>query len=69
MTALMDNMAPFLFALMAFGTAFMVTVTGMAATRHSLAWLWLGSLLFYALWWMLLGYPPLLPERWPTPSQ
>lgn len=65
----MDNMAPFLFALMAFGTAFMVTVTGMAATRHSLAWLWLGSLLFYALWWMLLGYPPLLPECWPTPSQ
>ncbi|WP_240455322.1 hypothetical protein [Aeromonas rivipollensis] len=47
----------------------MVTVTGMAATRHSLAWLWLGSLLFYALWWMLLGYPPLLPECWPTPSQ
>lgn len=66
---MMDNMAPFLFALMAFGTAFMVTVTGMAATRHSLAWLWLGSLLFYALWWMLLGYPPLLPEGWPTPSQ
>ena len=66
---MMDNMAPFLFALMAFGTAFMVTVTGMAATRHYLAWLWLGSLLFYVLWWMLLGYPPLLPEGWPTPSQ
>jgi hypothetical protein len=32
MTAMMDNMAPFLFALIAFGAAFMVTVTGMAAT-------------------------------------
>ncbi|XKL79993.1 hypothetical protein HC169_13085 [Aeromonas media] len=66
---MMDNMAPFLFALMAFGTAFMVTVTGMAATRHYLAWLWLGNLLFYALCWLPLGYPPLLPEWWPTPSQ
>ena len=47
----------------------MVTVTGMAATRHYLAWLWLGSLLFYALCWLPLGYPPLLPEWWPTPSQ
>jgi hypothetical protein len=34
MTAMMDNMAPFLFALIAFGAALMVTVTGMAARHH-----------------------------------
>ena len=53
MTAMMDNMAPFLFALIAFGAALMVTVTGMAATRHHLAWLWLGIMLFFRLWWTL----------------
>lgn len=37
MTAMMENMAPFLFAPIAFGTALMVTVTGMVATRHYLA--------------------------------
>ncbi|MBL0661956.1 hypothetical protein JD485_03965 [Aeromonas caviae] len=65
MTAMMDNMAPFLFALIAFGTALMVTVTGMAATRHYLDWLWLGIMLFFGLWWTLLGMPPLLAEPAP----
>ncbi|AUU21385.1 hypothetical protein IL332_08285 [Aeromonas caviae] len=65
MTAMMDNMAPFLFALIAFGAALMVTVTGMAATRRYLAWLWLGIMLFFGLWWTLLGMPPLLAEPAP----
>jgi len=43
----MDNMAPLVFALIAFGVALTVTMTGMAATRHSLAWLWLGIMLFF----------------------
>ena len=47
MTAMMDNMAPFLFALIAFGVALTVTMTGMAATRQYLAWLWLGIMLFF----------------------
>lgn len=54
----MDNMAPLMFALIAFGVALTVTMTGMAATRHSLAWLWLGIMLFFGLWWGLLGMPP-----------
>ena len=56
----MDNMAPLMFALIAFGVALTVTMTGMAATRHSLVWLWLGIILFFGLWWALLGMPPLL---------
>lgn len=61
----MNNMAPLVFALIAFGVALTVTMTGMAATRHSLAWLWLGIMLFFGLWWVLLGMPPLLAG--PTP--
>lgn len=66
---MMDNMAPLMFALIAFGVALTVTVTGMAATRLYLGWIWIGTMLFYALWWLLLGYPPLLSEGWPTRSQ
>ncbi|MFM4717846.1 hypothetical protein [Aeromonas bivalvium] len=62
-------MAPLMFALIAFGVALTVTVTGMAATRLYLGWIWIGTMLFYALWWLLLGYPPLLPKGWPTRSQ
>lgn len=62
MTAMMDNMAPLMFALSAFGVALTVTMTGMAATRHYLAWLWLGIMLFLGLWWALLGMPSLLAE-------
>lgn len=58
----MDNMAPLMFALIAFGVALTVTMTGMAATRHYLAWLWLGIMLFFGLWWALLGMPP-TPRR------
>ncbi|MFQ2092538.1 hypothetical protein ACK330_08220 [Aeromonas taiwanensis] len=42
-------MAPLMFALIAFGVALTVTMTGMAATRHYLAWLWLGIMLFFGL--------------------
>jgi hypothetical protein len=66
---MMDNMAPFMFGLVAFQVALAVTMIGMAATRLYLGWLWMGAMLFYTLWWLLLGYPPLLPEGWPTPSQ
>ncbi len=62
MTVMMDNMAPLMFALIAFGVALTVTMTGMAATHHYLAWLWLGIMLFFGLWWALLGMPPLLAE-------
>ena len=34
-----------MFALIAFGVALTVTMTGMVATRHYLAWLWLGIML------------------------
>ncbi len=65
---MMDNMAPFMFGVAAFLVALVVTIIGMAATRLYLGWIWIGAMLFYALCWLLLGYPPLLPEGWPTPS-
>lgn len=65
---MMDNMAPFMFGVAAFLVALVVTIIGMAATRLYLGWIWIGAMLFYALCWLLLGYPPHLPEGWPTPS-
>lgn len=54
---MMDNMAPFMFGVAAFLVALVVTIIGMALTRRYLAWLWAGVMIFYLLWWILLGYP------------
>ena len=61
---MMDNMAPFMFGVAAFLVALVVTIIGMAATRLYLGWIWIGAVLFYAIWWLLLGYPPLVPQDW-----
>lgn len=66
---MMDNMAPFMFGLYTFQTAFAVAILGIVMTRRYLSWLCIGTALFYAIWWLLLGYPPILPEGWPTQSQ
>ena len=64
MTASDGQYGAFLFALIAFGAALMVTVLlGWDATRHHLAWLWLGSCLFFGLWWTLLGCRRSSPNR------
>lgn len=62
---MMDNMAPFMFGVVAFLIALAVSVLGMALTHRYLAWLWA---IFYPLWWILLGGPPFLPHEWPGPD-
>ncbi|MCS3454179.1 putative membrane protein YhhN [Aeromonas sp. BIGb0405] len=65
---MMDNMVPFMFGVVAFLIAQVVTIIGMALTRRYLAWLWAGFIIFYLLWWILLGCPPFLPHEWPGPD-
>ncbi|MFM4831129.1 hypothetical protein [Aeromonas media] len=61
---MMDNMTPFMFGLYALQIALAVTILGIVVTRRYLGWLCMGAVLFYAIWWLLLGYPPLVPLDW-----
>ena len=57
-------MAPFVFGLITFQVALAATALGMIATRRYLSWLGIGTVIFYVLWWLLLGYPPLIANEW-----
>jgi uncharacterized membrane protein YhhN len=65
---MMDNMVPFMFGVVAFLIAQVVTIIGMVLTRRYLAWLWAGVVICYFLWWILLGCPAFLPHEWPGPD-
>ncbi|WP_421225392.1 hypothetical protein [Aeromonas enteropelogenes] len=54
---MMDNMAPFIYLLVAGWVAAIVAVIGMASTRRYLRWSLIGLALFAALFWLLAGFP------------